>query len=70
MQKIKEKKKTKKKEGDTVHLLAPQNLCSKDIELSKDTPFFVTLDAPLVLVKGGVIDRVNTEMMSCRYVFF
>ena len=53
-------------EGDTVHLLAPKNLCSKDIELSKDTPFFATLDAPLVLVKGGVIDRVNTEMMSCR----
>ena len=53
-------------EGDTVHLPAPKNLCSKDIELSKDTPFFATLDAPLVLVKGGVIDRVNTEMMSCR----
>ena len=53
MQKIKEKKKTKKKEGDTVHLLAPQNLCSKDIELSKDTPFLATLDAPLVIVKGG-----------------
>ena len=52
-------------EGDTVHLPAPKNLCSKDIELSKDTPFFATLDAPLVLVKGGVIDRVNTEMMSC-----
>ena len=57
-------------EGDTVHLLAPKNLCSKDIELSKDTPFFATSDAPLVLVKGGAIDRVNTEMMSCRWVFF
>ena len=57
-------------EGDTVHLPAPKNLCSKDIELSKDTPFFATSDAPLVLVKGGAIDRVNTEMMSCRWVFF
>ena len=27
-------------EGDTVHLLAPKNLCSKDIELSKDTHFW------------------------------
>ena len=51
-------------EGDTVHLLVPKNLCSKDIELSKDTPFFATSDAPLVLVKGGVIDRMNTEMMN------
>ena len=57
-------------EGDTVHLPAPKNLCSKDVELSKDTPFFATSDAPLVLVKGGAIDRVNTEMMSCRWVFF
>ncbi|CAH3176812.1 unnamed protein product, partial [Porites lobata] len=57
-------------EGDTVHLPAPKNLCSKDIELSKDTPFFATSDAPLVLVKRGAIDRVNTEMMSCRWVFF
>ena len=59
-------------EGDTVHLLTYllTYLCSKDIELSKDTPFFATSDAPLVLVKGGAIDRVNTEMMSCRWVFF
>ena len=56
-------------EGDTVHLPAPKNLCSKDIELSKDTPFFATSDAPLVLVKGGAMDRVNTEMMNCRWVF-
>ena len=47
-----------------------KNLCSKDVELSKDTPFFGTSDAPLVLVKGGAIDHVNTEMMSCRWVFF
>lgn len=57
-------------EGDTVHLLAPKDFCSKDIELSKDTPFFATSDAPLVLVKGGAMDRVNTEMMNCRWVFF
>lgn len=52
-------------EGDTIHLPLPKNLCSKDIELSKDTQFFVTLDAPLVLVKGGAMDGVNTEMLKC-----
>ena len=57
-------------EGDTVHLPVPKNFCSKDIELSKDTPFFATSDAPLVLVKGGAMDHVNTEMMNCRWVFF
>ena len=57
-------------EGDTVHLTAPKILCSKDIELSKDTPFFATSDAPLVLVKGVAMALVNTEMMNCRWVFF
>ena len=57
-------------EGDTVHLPAPKNLCSKDIELSKDTPFSATSDAPLVLVKGGAMDRGNAEIMNCRWVFF
>ena len=57
-------------EGDTVHLPAPKNLCRKDIELSKDTPFFATSDSPLLLVKGGAMDRVNAEMMNCRWFFF
>ena len=57
-------------EGDTVHFPAPKNVCSRDIELCKDTPFFATSDAPLVLVKAASIDRVNTEMMNCRWVFF
>ena len=56
-------------EGDTVHLPAPKNLRSKDIELSKDTLFFATSDAPLVLVKGGAMDCVNTEMINCGWVF-
>ena len=57
-------------EGDTVHLPAPKNVCSKDIELSKDTPFFAPSDAALVLVKGSAMDRVSTEIMNCRWVFF
>ena len=57
-------------EGDTVHLPAPKNFCKRDIELSKDTPFFATADTTPVLVKGGSIDSVNTEMMNLRWRFF
>ena len=57
-------------EGDTVHLPAPKNFCKRDIELSKDTPFFATADTTPVLVKGGSIDSVNTEMMNVRWRFF
>ena len=49
-------------EGDTVHLPAPKNLSSHDVELQRDTPFFATSDAPIVLVKGGSIDHTNTQM--------
>ena len=40
-------------EGDIVHLPAPKTFCKQDIDLSKDTPFFATADAPLALVKGA-----------------
>ena len=57
-------------EGDTVHFPAPKNLMSKDIVLDKDTPFFATSDAPLALINGVTIDRVNTEMMHVRWNMF
>ena len=57
-------------EGDTVHLPAPKNLSSHDVELNRDTPFFATSNAPIVLVKGGSIDHTNTEMMNVRWRFF
>ena len=57
-------------EGDIVHLPAPKNFCKRDLELSADTPFFATADAPLVLVKGGSIDHANTEMMNVRWRYF
>ena len=57
-------------EGDTVHLPAPKNFCRQDIEFTKDAPFFATSDAPLVLVKGGCIDRANSQMMDVRWRFF
>lgn len=57
-------------EGDTVHLPAPKSFAHKDIEFTKDTPFFATSDAPLVLIKGGSIDKTNTDMMQVRWRFF
>ena len=53
-------------DGDIVHIPAPKNVCSKDIEFKRDTPFFATADAPIVLVKGGSLD----QMMDVRWVFF
>ena len=57
-------------EGDVMHLPARKNFCKRDIELSKDTSVFATADAPIVLIKGGGIDRANTEMMNVRWHFF
>ncbi len=57
-------------EGDIVHLPAPKNVCPRDIELKADIPFFATSDAPIMLIKGGSIDRANTEMMNVRWLFF
>ena len=57
-------------EGDTVHFPAPKNLMSKDIVLDKATPLFATSDAPLALINGATIDRVNTEMMHVRWNMF
>ena len=57
-------------EGDIVHLPAPKSFASKDIEFNKDTPFFATSDAPIVLIKGGNIDQANTQMMAVRWRLF
>ena len=65
-------------EGDIVHFPAPKNLVSQNIVLDNDTPFFatsdaplaLTSDAPLALIKGGTIDRINTEMMEVRWRTF
>ncbi len=44
--------------------MSPKNVCPRDIELKADIPFFATSDAPIMLIKGGSIDRANTEMMN------
>ena len=53
-----------------MHLPTPKNVCSRDLEPNKDTPFFATSDAPLVLIKAGAIDSTNTRMMNVRWRFY
>ena len=48
-------------EGDIVHLPAPKNFLIK---------FFATADSPMVLVKGGSIDHINSQMMQLGGAFF
>ena len=50
-----------------MHLPVPKTFCKQDIELTNDTPFFATADAPLVLIKGTSIDCANTHMMDVRW---
>ena len=57
-------------EGDTMHLPAPKCFQQQDILFDKDTPFFATSDAPLMLVRGGGVDRINTDMMRVRWHYF
>ena len=51
-------------EGDITHLPALKNFAKRDIELKKDTQVFATADAPIVLVKGGVVVVANTEVLK------
>ncbi|KAK3707520.1 hypothetical protein QZH41_006507 [Actinostola sp. cb2023] len=57
-------------EGDTMHLAAPKSFVQQDILFDRDSPFFATADAPLALIKGGIIDRINTNMMRVRWHYF
>ena len=44
-----------------------KNVCSRDLELNKDTPLFTTSDGPLLLIKAGAIDSLNSCMMNVRW---
>ena len=52
--------------------LRPKNVhvCSRGLELTKDTPFFASSDATLVLIKKGAINSLNTRMMNVRWRFY
>ena len=55
-------------EGHLVHLPAPKTHFAKDICLQRDTPVFSTGKSSLVYLKNGVIDEVETDMMSARWL--
>lgn len=57
-------------EGHIVHLPAPKTHFAKDITFEKDTPIFATGKRPLLFLKNGVVDDVETEMMSVRWNIF
>ena len=45
-------------------------ICKRDLEISSDTTFSVTADAPMARINSGSIDRVNTDMMNVKWRFF
>ena len=57
-------------EGQQVNFAAPKSHFAKDITLKKDTPIFCTTKVPLVFVKGGMVDYLETEMMTVRWKIF
>ena len=54
-------------EGHIVHLPAPKTHFAEDITFEKDTPIFATGKRPLMFIKNGVADDVETEIMSVRW---
>ena len=54
-------------EGQPVHFSAPKTHCTQDIAFEKDTPIFCTSKSEIVLIKGGVVDDIETQMMSVRW---
>ena len=57
-------------EGQLVHLPAPKSHYSTDATLSSDVPIFCTAKEEISLVKGGVLDATETEMMRVRWNVF
>ena len=57
-------------EGQTVHLPAPKTHFSKDITVKSDTPIFCTTKYPILFLKNGVLDQLETEMMKVQWNLF
>jgi len=54
-------------EGQPVHFSAPKTHYAQDIAFEKDTPIFCKSKSEIVLIKGGVVDDFETQMMSVRW---
>ena len=54
-------------EGRPVYFSAPKTHYAQDIAFEKDTPIFCTSKSEIVLIKGGVVDDIETQMVSVRW---
>ena len=57
-------------EGQEVHLPAPKTHFKQDISFKGDTPIFCTAKDEIALVRAGVLDDRETEMMRVRWRIF
>lgn len=57
-------------EGQLVRFPAPKTHYAKDIVFDTDAPIFCTANEELSFVRGGVLDRVETDMMRVRWRSF
>lgn len=57
-------------EGQLVRFPAPKTHYAKDIVFDTDAPIFCTSSEELSFVRGGVLDRVETDMMNSRWKSF
>ena len=56
--------------GTASSLFAAQDTLCEDIVFEKDTPIFCTSKSEIVAIKGGVVDDIETQMMSVRWRVF
>ena len=54
-------------EGQPVHFSAPKMHYAQDIAFEMDTLIFCTSKSEIVFIKGGVVDDIETQMMSVRW---
>ena len=57
-------------EGQMVRFPAPKTHYAQDIVFEKDAPIFATANEHFSFVRGGAVDRVETEMMRVRWRCF
>ena len=53
-----------------MHFSAPKTHYAQDIVFEKDMPIICTSKSEIVSIKGGVVDEMETQMMSVRWCVF
>lgn len=54
----------------TLHFSMPRTHYAQDIVFERDTPMFCTSKSEIVSIKRGVVDEMETQMMSFRWRVF